>query len=260
MYADEADQDAPEKRYLIYGAIYVPSDAAHELTKTIIAKRVEYGFPPEALLKFSTGTIPTGVTREAHAALKSDLLAAAAEANVRAVCYVVQHDLARTTSKEVKLKWAMNTLVYNFQKFLRNHVNDCGLVFFDRTTDFKQEEYLKELMQHGLPKRDGKRIPIDRIIAANSTQVGLSQLNSLCDVVVGSFRFVFNEPDKDIVGKKLFKQLAKFIWGDISADGKKWYVLDKGLIFRPKEFTVIDYEADKEATVRQLVYYMNKKS
>jgi hypothetical protein len=258
MFADEADQDSPEKRYLIYGAIYVPSDEVHALVKKIVAKRTEYGFPSEAPLKFSTGTIPSGVTREAHAALKSDLLAAAAEANVRSVCYVVQHDVARTTSKEDKLKWAMNTLVYNFQKFLRNHVNDCGIVFFDRTTDFKQEEYLKELMQQGLPMYDGKRIPIDRVIAANSTQMGLSHLNSLCDVVVGSFRFVFNEPDKDIVGKKLFKQLANFIWGNVSADGRKWYVLDKGLIFRPKEFTVTEYEADKEATVRQLVHYMNK--
>ena len=75
-------------------------------------------------------------------------------------------------------------------------------------------------------------------------------------MIVGSFRFVFNEPDKNIVGEKLFKQLALLIWSDVSKDGKTWFVLDKGLIFRPKTFTVTSYEADKNATVQRLVGYM----
>jgi hypothetical protein len=172
----------------------------------------------------------------------------------KAVCYVVQHDVAKNQDKETKLKWAVNTLTYNFQSFLSSK-NDSGCVFFDRTTDYKQEEYLKEIMQNGLPKHDGKRIPIGRIVAANSTQGGLSHLNSLCDVVVGSLRFVFNEQDKNIVGEKLFKQLSQLLWGEKSRDGSTWYLLDKGLIFRPKTFTIPAYEADKQATIDHLLMY-----
>jgi hypothetical protein len=110
MFADEADQDAPEKQYLIYGAIYVPTEEALSLVQWITNKRTQFKYPPDAPLKFSTGTIPKGVTREQHAKFKSEMLAAAAKANVKAVCYVVQHDVARTTPKPEKLKWAINTL------------------------------------------------------------------------------------------------------------------------------------------------------
>ena len=113
-------------------------------------------------------------------------------------------------------------------------------------------------MQHGLPKNTGERIPINRIIAANSTQGGLSHFNSLCDIVVGSLRFVFNEPDKNIVGEKLFKQLSNVLWGEWSEDGKKWYVLDRGLIFRPKTFSLAEYEADKNETIHYLKRYMTE--
>ena len=110
MFADEADQDAPEKQYLIYGAIYVPTEEALSLVQWITNKRTQFKYPPDAPLKFSTGTIPKGVTRGQHAKFKSEMLAAAAKANVKAVCYVVQHDVARTTPKPEKLKWAINAL------------------------------------------------------------------------------------------------------------------------------------------------------
>ena len=140
--------------------------------------------------------------------------------------------------------------------YTKYHHQDSEISALPGECGFKQDEYLKEIIRHGLPKPDGSRIPIGRVIAANSTQEGLSHLNSLCDVIVGSFRFVFNEPDKNIVGEKLFKQLALLIWSDVSKDGKTWFVLDKGLIFRPKTFTVTSYEADKNATVQRLVGYM----
>jgi hypothetical protein len=83
MFADEADQDAVDKQYLIYGAIYVPTGNALILCKEISRLRLKYGFPTDAPLKFSTGTIPDTVTREDHALLKSEVLSAAANAGVR---------------------------------------------------------------------------------------------------------------------------------------------------------------------------------
>ena len=145
MYADEADQDAVDKKFLIYGAIYIPSTSALELSNRISSLRGQFGFEPDDKLKFSTGTIPAHVSRKDHAALKSELLSAAADTDVRAVCYVVQHDVAKNQSKETKLKWAINTLTYNFQKFLKTNGAACGCMFFDRTTDYHQEEYLKEI-------------------------------------------------------------------------------------------------------------------
>ena len=42
MFADEADQDAPEKQYLIYGAIYVPTEEALSLVQWITNKRTQF--------------------------------------------------------------------------------------------------------------------------------------------------------------------------------------------------------------------------
>ncbi|MFV1876662.1 DUF3800 domain-containing protein [Nioella sp.] len=257
MYADEADQDAIEKTYLVYGAVYVPSENAKSICDKIRALKSEYGFAPDDPLKFSTGTIPKTVTRENHAAIKSKVLEVARTYQVKASCYVVFHDVAKNQGKETKLKYAINTLCSNFDSFIRQSEKHTGIAFFDRTTDFKQELYFKEILAHGLPKYDNTRIPIPRIIAINSTQEGLSPLNSLCDIVVGSLRFVFNEPDKDIVGEKLFNQLSGLLWGNKSPDGKTWYVLNKGLIFRPKTIDVPMYEADKQTTISMLKKYMD---
>ncbi len=256
MFADEADQDALDKNFLVYGAIYVPSAKAHLVCQEINSSRKRYGFAEGAPLKFSTGTIPDGVTRADHAALKGEMLEIAKSHGISAACYVVFHGVAKNQDKEDKLKWAINTLCQNFDKYLKSSSSDGGFAFFDRTTDFKQEMYFKEIMAHGLPKYDGDRIPIPRVLGINSTREGLSALNSLCDVVVGSLRFVFNEPDKDIVGEKLFKQLAGILWGEKSRDGKTWYVLNNGIIFRPKTINAEQYEADKQATLNMLIKYM----
>lgn len=258
MFADEADQDATKKSFLVYGAIYVPTNQAYELCKKIGSQRKKYGFSETDTLKFSTGTIPESVTRDDHAALKSSVLSIAAEHEVSAACYVVFHDVAKNQDKETKLKWAINTLCVNFDRFLKRK-NESGIAFFDRTTDFKQENYFKEIMAEGTPKYDGDRIPIRRVLGINSTQSGLSHLNSLCDIVVGSMRFVFNEPDKDVVGKLLFGQLANLLWGSKSSDGKTWYVLNQGIIFRPKEISVEAYRADREATLSMLKKYAFEK-
>jgi Fe-S cluster biosynthesis and repair protein YggX len=69
-----------------------------------------------------------------------------------------------------------------------------------------------------------------------------------------------NEPDKDRVGKKLFQQLSKLLWGPWSEDGKTWHVLDQGLIFRPKKIDMPQYEADKTKTIQMLKMYHSDQS
>lgn len=252
MFADEADQDALDKQFLVFGAVFVPCENALSLAADISLKRQQLGFGPQDLLKFSPGNLPKHISREKHAELKSELMEMASKYAVKAACYVVFHDIAKNQSKADKLRFAANTLCANFNKFLERNDQEGGLIFFDRTTDYKQDQYFKELMGYGLPKFDGTRIPIKKILGIHSTREGLCVLHSLCDIVVGSFRFVFNEPKKDKVGKILFSQLSKLLWGEKSADGKTWYVVDAGLVLRPKKIDFAEYEADRDATIARL--------
>jgi len=78
----------------------------------------------------------------------------------------------------------------------------------------------------------------------------------MTDIVVGAFRFVINEPDKDQVGSILFKQLAQLMWGKSKPKGVR-NLRERGLCIRPKNIEHTDYEADINSFVERLVRYQN---
>ena len=263
MFADEADQDAQDKQYFVLGAIYVPASSAKELVKFIKKIRTDNGFETHHLFKFSPGSIPKGIHRDHHAAMKEALLTKAVKNGVKATCYLLPHGIGKGRDKPKKLKYAVNSVLYNFDgKFLPTTESKSGLAFLDSTTDYKQQSYFKELMTVGLPFENKeqkviKRVPLKHTLGIHITQPSMCHLNSLCDIVVGSFRFVFNEPDKDRIGSLLFKQLSGFLWGPIkiTENGPVKVVNENSLIFRPKDRS--DYaEADRQATMEMLKKYL----
>lgn len=257
LYADEADQDG-SKEYLVFVAVFVPADQALKIHQRIGQIRATYGFESDTAFKFSPGGLPKGISRETHTAAKNDVLEMAVEANCKTCCYIVPHDIAKGQTPENRLKFAVNTLLLKFDEFLAESGGVGGIVKFDRTTDYKQDAYLKTIFSDGItlsPTRPPKKLKY--IVSVDSTQIGNSHFTSLIDIIVGSFRFVINEPDKDRIGSKLLKSLAKIMWGAVDKRGTL-RVRDRGFCVRPKNVNHPGYKANIEATIARLNEYGNK--
>ena len=211
MYADEADQDG-SREFLVYAAVFFPAEKVLGLHDEVIRLRYKYGFEDGDLLKFSTGTKPKQVERENHTKLKNDVLELAVENGCQTCCYVIPHSIAKGQAHENRLKFGINTLLVKFDQFLEESGKVAGSVRFDHTTDFKQMAYFEEVFQKGMDFRR-KRKKLRQVVSIEQTSIGVSHLSSITDIVVGAFRFVINEPDKDVVGAKLLKQLSKLMWG-----------------------------------------------
>ena len=219
----------------------------------ILNLRTQYGFEDTDLLKFSTGTKPKNVSRENHAAIKNDLIALARANGCQACCYVTPFAIANGQSHVDRLKFGINTLLLKFDQFLREHGEEAGTVCFDQTTDFKQVKYFSEVFQEGMPFQ-GKRKKLKYVISIEQTSSGVSHLASVTDVIVGAFRFIMNEPDKDKVGSILLKELVQLMWGQTDINGTK-NLRDRGLCIRLLKISHQGHQADIEALRDRLRRY-----
>ncbi len=253
MYADEADQDG-QREFLVYAAVFFPSDRVLEVCKGISELRLKYGFTASDPLKFSTGTKPESVSREDHTSIKSDVLKLAAKLGCKTCCYVIPHAIARGQPHENRLKYGVNTLLIKFDQFLRESGNLPGTATFDRTEDYPQAAHLREISESGVNLENGSKRNLEYVVSLGTTQNGMSHLNSVTDIVVGSFRWVINEPDKDKVGAKLLAQLSNLLWGAINDKGEL-VVQERGLVIRPKVIRSQKYKADIDAFIERLKRY-----
>ena len=65
------------------------------------------------------------------------------------------------------------------------------------------------------------------------------------DIVLGSFRYCINAPKNVPAAKVMMTNISKLIW--CTRMGDNLHVLDKGLIFRPKEVKHPPYKAEYDA-------------
>jgi hypothetical protein len=137
MYADEADQDG-SREYLIYGAVFIPAEASVALHDELVSIRDVHGFEATDLFKFSTGTKPPDMPREAHTAAKSAVLEAAHSYQCVTCCYVIPHAIAKGQTHENRLKFGVNTLLSKFDEFLTSVGSQGGIAFLDSTTDYRR--------------------------------------------------------------------------------------------------------------------------
>lgn len=254
MYADEADQDG-KREYLIYAGVFIPVTEAASLSRSIESIRFKSGFKTRDDLKFSSGTKPESITREQHTEAKSKILEAALTHKCVVCCYVTPHSIAKGSTHEDRLKFGINTLLQKFDEFLRSVRADGGIAFFVATRDFRQDRYLREVQTEGLKFSD-QRKRLSKVLAIHQSMDGQSHFTSLADIIVGSLRFVFNEPDKDKVGVALMKQLSRILWAEVDKAGVR-RLGEKGICIRPKKISVIGYSADIQSTIDRLNSYLS---
>lgn len=87
---------------------------------------------------------------------KEDLIRRLRDIGVRMIVYVILHDICKDQHYDVKMNYALNTLVYAYDDLLEREAAS-GVMLIDRNND--RYNYLEHLFQHGL-NFEGREVPV----------------------------------------------------------------------------------------------------
>jgi hypothetical protein len=242
LLCDETNKEATEKsRFFIYGGLFVPIAAIGTLHDAVEEIRQEYGFRPDDLLKFSPRDKPNHVSLEAHKLAKQAILERAAGLGIACVFSLTHHQVAKNRSLDELVGWGANTIFGAFNEYLSFH-GGSGMAVTDRLPFVKDFSFLREKFQIGLSFPSGRTKRLSRIALFASSCEGASNLLSVNDVVLGSFRYCINELDKTIAPKEIMSKLVRLIWHKVISG--KLYLNEFGLRFRPRAVNMALYKKD----------------
>ena len=242
LFTDETNQQPSQKsKFFIYGGVFIPADKLEELHILIEQVRQNNGFLPGDEFKFDTRSRPKRVTREQLTIAKNAVLEGSAQLGVRFTACLVLHQIARKDSKEKLIRQGANTVLSAFHRFLEEK-NTTGICMMDRLPFGRDYQYLQEKFQRGLTFPDGHCQRLDRIPLFASTCQGASHGSSVIDIVLGAFRYCVNERARDIAPRAMFPVIIRMMWH--RRKGDTLYLREYGLLFRPKEVIVEDYELE----------------
>lgn len=255
MYADESDREQNRgQKFFVYGAIFIDAARAWAIHEAVDGVRVAHGFNREDSLKFATNSRPPQVTRERHTSAKADVLRLAAEHGVEFCAYVMLHDLARNQGHEELVQWGANTLLGKFNEYCSERPDGHGMVLFDRMPIAHEHRYFREKFTVGMTFPRGAPRRLDRLVGYGSTCDSASHFSSVADIVLGSFRYCVNEPERDIAGRAMLPGVARLMWHR-EQNGRKM-VSERGLVIRPRRITEQRYKDEYNALKARLNDYL----
>jgi hypothetical protein len=256
MLGDEADADQGRgQKFFVYGAVFIDADEVDELHDGIQKIRDDFGYGATDSLKFSN--CPKDITREEHRDVKKAIVKLARKHNVVFCAYAISHGIANGETHDNLVLFGANTLLGKFNEFL-NAGDGVGIVLMDRIPVANPYKYLKDKFQIGLQFPSGGTRKLDRIVGYASTCDGASHLASIADILLGSFRYCLNEPDKNIANAAIFPTLVRVMWCRETKDGTK-NLREYGLTLRPEEIKVASHQKDYDDLVERLSGYLKKK-
>lgn len=251
---DETNLD-PSKhaKFFIYGGLIIPRNAIVELHARIAEIRLKAGYHPEDKFKFETRARPEQV--EVHKATKAkrDTVLTCKDLGCLFIVCLIHHEIARCQEQAVKVKWSCNHVIGRFNRFLTEK-EDYGICLVDHLPIQDDYRFLGEKFTVGLDQEDGSYVPLERILLFGSTCIAASHLASAVDIVLGSFRYCINHPEK-LVSTEMFYNVALLLWAKEN-DGVR-HVRERGLILRPKEVRAPQYQEDYDDLIKQLSYLSN---
>jgi hypothetical protein len=208
LLGDEADHEQRMgARFFVYGGLFIDIARVQALHAAVAGIREEIGFRPTDSLKFATNDRPAHITKDQHTEAKRRVIAAAHEHDAHFSAQVTLHELARNTNHDELVKRGANTILACFDRFLER-AGDYGLALLDRLPVRDQYLYLREKFQVGLSFPNNAVRPLKRILGLASTCDGASHLASVADIVLGSFRYCVNEPERDIAGRAMLPNVC----------------------------------------------------
>jgi hypothetical protein len=174
----------------------VPLDRAAELHGAVEQIRWRNGFRAGDSLKFSAAELPERISRDDHREAKRQVLEVAGERGIRFCPQVVSQDVARDQMQATLVEWGANTVLGAFSKFLGEQ-GQRGIAVLDRLPIAPPDGFIRDKFQVGLTFPRGGTRRLSHIICCAHSCDGASHLTSVADVVLGSFRYCVNEPDRD---------------------------------------------------------------
>jgi hypothetical protein len=194
------------------------------------------------------------VTREQHREIKKEIVKLAREHDLVFCAYAILHDIAKGETHDNLVQFGANTLLGKFNQFLGDS-SDVGLVLFDRLPIKNAYQYLKEKFQAGL-QVDKETLKLENVVGFASTCDGASHLASVADILLGSFRYCVNEPDKDIANSAIFPTLVRVMW--YREDNETKNLAEYGLTLRPQEIKVDAYKKEYDELIKRLLGYLDQ--
>ncbi len=165
----------------------------------------------------------------------------------------MHHEIAKSTGIEKTIKWGADHIISKFHNYLVDRVSD-GIVIVDRLAEETQYSLFVEKFTTGLVYAD-KTVPLERIKLYASSCDNASHLNSLSDIVIGSFRYCINNPLNSEAAKKMMGNLVQLIWGNKHRSNPDHIdPFEKGLTFRPRpeDIRVPEYKKDYDLLLENL--------
>jgi hypothetical protein len=231
LFGDETDREQGGRApFFIYGAIFVPLDRAVELHGAIARIRGGNRFQAGDSLKFSGAELPERISRDVHREATRQVLEAANEAGVRFCAQLVSHEVARGQPQATLVEWGANTVLGAFNKFLVEQ-RERGMAVLDRLPIPHPDRFIRDKFQVGLRFPRGGTRPLSHIICYTHSCDGASHLASVADVVLGSFRYCVNEPERDQAPRAILPLVVQLMWH--RRQGDRVVLDERGLMLRP---------------------------
>jgi hypothetical protein len=252
MFADEADAERGRgQKFFVYGAVFIDTKRVGQLHYGIQEIRDKFGYRATDSLKFSG--CPKHITRDEHRKVKKEIVKLARQHDVVFCAYVISHAIAKPQDL---VPFGINTLLAKYDEFLKEQ-RDVGMVLMDRLPGQIKYPYqiFKDKFQTRLDFPGGTR-RLEKVIGYSMTCDGASHFASIADILLGSFRYCVNEPEKDIANAAIFPTLVRVMWYRETESGKK-RLIDYGLTLRPATIRVEKHKKDYDDLRRRLRGYTN---
>lgn len=238
---DETNRDYAEGQFFIVGGLVFNEEQVMATDALVTQVRVEAGFKRGDSFKFHTKSRPESMTLQTWNSAKSQLIEGLVKLGVRMIVYTFLHDIGRNQSYDVRMNYAVNTVLYAYDDLLYRE-GATGVFLLDR--DNGRYTHLEHLFQHGLQFQGGRDYRLgERIKLFGMTSDNASHLSSAADVTLGAFRYCVNTAGgrgNDAVARSMFPNLAHLLWGITRDDGVK-QVGGFGFHARPERVGRADY-------------------
>jgi hypothetical protein len=249
LLADETNrQPTHNAKFFVYGGLILQMGDLPLLHDRIAQIRERAGYCAQDDLKFDTHARPTCVPQGAATEAKRQVLEVCRELGAKFIAYVALHDIIQRQDPDDQLLFAANTVISQFNRYLRNVAHDDGICIVDNLPVKGSWQYLAEKFTVGLTVNDA-HYPLDHIRLFAATCNNASHASSAMDIVLGTFRYCINNPANREAAATMMGDVVNLMWHE--RDGRTIKALGRGLVMRPKrEHIRVDaYKAEYDGLI-----------
>jgi hypothetical protein len=231
LLTDETNRKpTPAARFFVYGGLLIDVSRLSEMDAGIASIRREAGFRAQDDFKFGTHTRPKQVSFDAATEAKREVIALCTRVEAKFIAYVALHEIIKGSDPDDQVLFAANTVISQFNKYLRVVANDDGICIVDNLPVKRSWQYLSEKFTLGL-NFGGQHVPVDRIKLFAATCNNASHMSSAMDIVLGTFRYCINKPENVAAASEMMRSVVELMWHE--QRGQTILATERGLVMRP---------------------------